>query len=302
MSERKKLFLIVLSLIIIIFSIILLKNFRINSYLSKEYKSKYIINELYKSKEINYRLALDKKEKEIYETIIENFIEFTPNFEIDLSKYNYKTSSKHLEKTSEIISAILMDHPELIHVGLVTMQIESRSKVVLITPSYVMGQDEYKNNVKEISAIIDKVKTDTKYLGELAKVKYVYDFIGKNNKYGNTTESMAQSAYSAFNSNLSPVCAGYSRASQILFNNIGIKSLLISGKAEYSLFLGSSHAWNVVSIDSKYYLYDVTMSSDAYSTRSFYRGFLIDGKKHSPTFKKTYPYLNGLKYKELYPE
>ena len=39
MSERKKLFLIVLSLIIIIFSIILLKNYRINSYLSKEYKS-----------------------------------------------------------------------------------------------------------------------------------------------------------------------------------------------------------------------------------------------------------------------
>ena len=86
MSERKKLFLIVLSLIIIIFSIILLINFRINSYLSKEFISKYTINELYKSKEINYRLALDKKEKEIYETIIENFIEFNPNFEIDLSK------------------------------------------------------------------------------------------------------------------------------------------------------------------------------------------------------------------------
>ena len=38
----------------------------------------------------------------------------------------------------------------------------------------------------------------------------------------------------------------------------------------------------------------------AQSEKSFYRGFLINGKKHLPRFKKTYPYLSGLKYKEIY--
>ena len=98
----------------------------------------------------------------------------------------------------------------------------------------------------------------------------LYDFIGKSNQYGDIEDLRAQSAYSAFSSNLSPVCAGYSKASEILFNNIGIKSLLIHGESEYALFLGIPHAWNIVSIDESFYLYDVTMSSNAQTEQLFY--------------------------------
>ena len=42
------------------------------------------------------------------------------------------------------------------------------------------------------------------------------------------------------------------------------------------------------------------MSSGAYTDKDFYRGFLINGNKHSPTHKKTYPYLTGIKYKNIY--
>ena len=300
MDKRKKGFLILLSIILIILSIMGIKNYRINNYLSKEYEPKYIINELYKSKEINYQMALDDNEKAIYDILIENFSKFKTNFGIDLEKYDYNYSSKYLQKVADIIGAVLMDHPELIQVGLVTLQIQNGSEMVIISPSYVISKEDYQDKINEIKIIIEQVKQETKNLNEFEKVKYVYDYIGKTNRYGNPDESMAQSAYSAFNSNLSPVCAGYARASQILFNNIGVKSLLVSGKAEYSLFLGTSHAWNLVSINSSFYLYDVTMSSDAYSTKSFYRGFLIDGNKHKPTFKKSYPHLNGFKYKEIY--
>ena len=300
MNRIKKGIVLILIIVLAIFLFRAIKNYRITSYLTDDYIPKYVVNELYVSKEINYRLLLDNKEKAIYDTIIENYILFNSSFEVDMSAYDYKYASQYLEKAAEVVSAITMDHPELIHVGLVTLQTRMINGIVIITPSYVMTKDEYENNVKEIKKHIDIVKEVTKDFNEFEKVKYVYDYIGKSNSYGNTSDSRAQSAYSAFNENLSPVCAGYAKASQILFNNIGVDTLLISGEAEYALFIGTSHAWNVVKIESKYYLYDVTMSSGAYSESDFYRGFLISGSKHSPTYKKTYPYLNGYKYKNIY--
>lgn len=300
MSKRIKGLIFLLIVILTVCLIVGIKNYRISSYISDDYEPKYIVNELYKSNEINYRLALDSKEKIIYETIIENYMSFNTSFDIDVSSYDYKYVSQYLEKVSDIISAVNMDHPELIHVGLATIQTRMGTGKVTVVPSYVMTKDEYEKNIIEVKNHIEVVKEVTKDFNDFDKVKYVYDYIGKSNHYGNTSDSMAQSAYSAFNGSLSPVCAGYARASQILFNNIGIDSLLVSGEAEYILFIGGSHAWNIVKIESKYYLYDVTMSSGAYIESDFYRGFLISGSKHKPTFKKTYPYLTGYKYKNVY--
>lgn len=286
-------------IILLILSLMFYKNYRISRYITREYEPKFIVNDLYKSKEINYRLILNKEEKELYEKIISNLVSFEESFDIDLSNYFYDRSYEYRDKIGDLFSMILMDHPELIHVGTIGYRI-TPTGIVTILPKYVMSKDEYTNNIVEIKNIIDSVKEATKDMNEFEKIKYVYDFIGKSNQYGDIEDLRAQSAYSAFSSNLSPVCAGYSKASEILFNNLGIKSLLIHGESEYALFLGIPHAWNIISIDGSFYLYDVTMSSNAQSEKSFYRGFLINGKKHLPRFKKTYPYLSGLKYKEIY--
>ena len=267
------------------------KNYRIHKILQTDYEPKYNINELYKSKEIIYRMLLDKKEKNIYEELIENFINFKTSFAVTMDNFDYSYNSLYFDKINEITNIIFMDHPELIYIGTFSMSKEKGSNKVTIKPSYLMSKDEYIKNIEEIKLIINKVKEDTKDLGQYEKVKYVYDYIGKSNTYGNVKDYMGQSAYSAFNKGLSPVCAGYSKASQILFYNIGINSLLIFGDAEYALFLGDAHAWNVVEIDKKYYLYDVTMSSNL-DGNEFYRGFLIDDKDHKPWNKETCPYLN----------
>ena len=267
------------------------KNYRIHKILESDYEPKYYINELYKSKEINYRMLLGKKEKNMYEEIIENIINFKTSFVVTMDNFDYNYDSLYFDKINEITNIIFMDHPELIHIGTFSMSKENGNKKVTIKPSYLMSKDEYMKNIEEIELIINKVKEDTKDLDEYEKVKYVYDFIGKRNTYGNVKDYMGQSAYSAFNKDLSPVCAGYSKASQILFSNIGINSLLIFGNAEYALFLGDAHAWNVVEIDKKYYLYDVTMSSNL-EGKEFYRGFLIDDKDHKPWNKKASPYLD----------
>mgnify|MGYP003314024423 CR=1 FL=1 len=50
-----------------------------------------------------------------------------------------------MEKVSDVISAINMDHPELIQVGLVTLQIQNGSEMVIISPSYVISKEDYQD-------------------------------------------------------------------------------------------------------------------------------------------------------------
>ena len=298
MNRVVKIIITVCIIFLIIFLFKGVKNYRIHKILEADYEPKYYINELYKSKEINYRMLLDKKEKNMYEEIIENFINYKTSFVVSMDNFDYSYDSLYFDKISEITNIIFMDHPELFYIGTFSMSKERGSNNVTIKPSYLMSKDEYTKNIEEIKLIINKVKEDTKELDEYEKVKYVYDYIGKSNTYGNVKDYMGQSAYSAFNKELSPVCAGYSKASQILLSNIGINSLLIFGDAEYALFLGDAHAWNVVEIDKKYYLYDVTMSSNL-DGKEFYRGFLIDDNDHKPWNKEASPYLNEKNYKKF---
>lgn len=288
---------IILIILAIITLIILNKNNKIHDILIDETEPKHYINELYKSKEVNYKLVLKEEEKEIYDKIIEGMKNFQNEIKLDISIYKHEYESLYLDEVENIVDLVLMDHPELIHVGSVTISKYRGTQEASVTPNYLISKEEYENNIKEITTIIDKVKIETNNLNEYEKVKYVYDYIGKSNTYGDKQDNKAQSAYSAFNENLSPVCAGYAKASQILLQNIGINSLLISGESEYALFVGAPHAWNIVEIEGKFYLYDVTMSTGATTNKDFYSGFLIGGSKHIKHYKESYPYLNGIKYR-----
>lgn len=299
MNKKIKIVFIILVIFVIAFILINIKNYKIYKILSDEYTPKYYINELYQSKEINYRMLLDKKEKQIYDLIIQNLIDFKNNFTISLSEYDYSHSYLYLDKVSKIIDTISMDHPELIQIGFISSSIQRGTKDVVINCTYIMDEKEYVDKVEEIKVIINQIKEETSDLDEFSKVKYVYDYIGKKNVYGNPNDPIGQSAYSAFSNNISPVCAGYAKASQIIFSNIGIKSVLVFGDANYALFLGNSHAWNHVAIESKFYLYDVTYSSPGTQNneKDFYRGFLMkDISSHTPWYKKATPRLNGRKH------
>ena len=286
-------------ILVIIISIIYFgyfKNKSIEKYLNKEYTPKYKINDLYNSKELNYRTILDDKEKTIYEEYIQKIINFETKFSIDMSIFSYEEEYMLFEKFKKINQTVIMDHPEIIYFGYPSMSTRD-NKTINITISYALNKDEYNNALNEIKNKINKIKKDTKNLNEYEKVKYVYEYLGYKNNYGEKTNSISQSAYSAFNDKLSPVCAGYSRASEIIFQNIGITSLLISGKLKSNWFSGDNHEWNIVKIDNKYYNYDVTQSSIAKSTTNkiSYYGLLNNNKKYLSPSNKTLN-INGNKY------
>lgn len=289
---------IILGILVLVYLINLGKNLSITIMIEEDYDKTHYINELYTSKEINYRLALNNNERKIYDEIITHMKNFDTEFTLELSGLRKDETYSSFKKINDVIQAICMDHPEIIQYGGSSFSKRKGDETVTIGISYVMTKEEYKERINEIKLIIEETKKQTKNMSEYEKTKYVYDYLGNKNNYGNPSDINGQSAYSAFSPTLSPVCAGYAKASQILFQNIGINSLLIFGDAKYNLFIGDAHAWNNVQIDGAYYLYDVTYSSNGKGrTEEFYIGFLTkDKSNYSPWYKKATPYINGIKY------
>ena len=63
------------------------------------------------------------------------------------------------------------------------------------------------------------------------------------------------------------VCAGFAKASQVIFQNIGIESYTIIGNTS------SRHMWNIVKVNGKYYYYDSTVAACRKKTsKGYYDG------------------------------
>jgi len=293
----KKFIIFILLIVLCIFGFLYYKNHKIDSFISDDYEPKYIINDLYKSKEINYRFLLDENEKELYDIYIQKILNFESSFSIDFGDYEYEHFYEFSNKFSKINQALMMDHPEMFYFGYPSYSQGEDSNSLHIKINYSMNKQQYLNRINEIQKQIDSINEKTTNLTEYEKVLYVYEYLGNKNNYSIVTDAMSQSAYAAFSNSFSPVCAGYARASQLIFSNIGITSMLISGELKSNFIMGDNHEWNVVKIDNKYYNFDVTQSSILKTTtgKISYYGFLVEGNL-SPSYRKLSPYINGNDY------
>ena len=172
---------------------------------------------------------------------------------------------------TKVMDSIIMDHPELLQIASYSWSYNSLqdSENVKLTFSYAIKFSFIsKLGEMRIARIIDKIKKDTVNMDEIEKVKYVYEWIGKNNKYNKTFMyfNSNQSAFTVF-INHNSVCAGFAKASQIIFQNIGITSYYVTGTST------GPHAFNIVKIKDSYYLYDSTIASSLNNeSGNFYKG------------------------------
>lgn len=299
-QKKINLKLILLFLIILIITIIFGKDLIKRSWITDvnelkiDKNSESYINDLYISDEHVYDHVLDKKEKVLYRLFLNQIKENNKTLTVDLTEYNFNNFYSSTKFLIDINNAIFMDHPELINFSYITIT-ELDKNHLKIDFNYVLNEHEYYDAIEEMKILLEEIKSKTKNLNDYEKVKYVYEWLGKRNNYDYHKNDIAQSAYSAFSDKYSPVCSGFSRAAQIIFQNIGINSLLISGNLNYI-----SHEWNYVMLDNQYYYFDVTQSKSGIKPINnglSYSGFLF--KNHSGYHihhKKVVPYALGRKY------
>ena len=246
-----------LSIILMLLSVYLYMNYtriiEVNPKIDKS--SPAYVNDIYMSDERIYNNYLNEFEKMAYDDLKEMFKKRKIKNNVDLAKYQGKTINDISGYFIKAHEALMLDHPEMLHFSGTGYHYSDAELVVDIEMAINNPIMEALNTLK-IRRMIDNIRRETENMSDREKIKYVYEWIGENNTYDSlfTTQSKNQSIYNVFIKG-NAVCAGFAKASQVIFQNIGIESMTVSGQS------GGPHMWNIVKIDNKYYYYDSTFAA-----------------------------------------
>lgn len=152
-----------------------------------------------------------------------------------------------------------------------TQYTRGEEKVSLeFSPKYTMTREERQETQEQIDSIVEAWLagisiSDTDY----EKAKYVYEILALNTEYVEDAQD-SQNIISVF-IRQKTVCQGYACAVQYLLGQLGIQSVIVSGKA-----LGEPHAWNLICLDGDYYYMDATWGNNGYRNREGVETSFID--------------------------
>lgn len=245
--------------------------------------SNLYVNDIYHSDGMMHN-TLSEKEKKMYMVILNDGKNVVRTRTLNHIEYDIGSITAAHE-------AIFIDQPALFSHGSLSASGDSNG----ITIRYKRAMKTkfgLKIGELRIARIIDDIKRKTRNMSEYEKVKYVYEYVGTKS-YSLVTSNIISSNQSAWGVFVggSSVCAGFAKASQIIFQNIGIESYIALG------YTSGPHAWNIVKIDGDYYYFDSTVAT-AYKESSdyFYSGIGINPGGYSLDYSELYPEINGTKY------
>ncbi len=296
-KEKKFMALILLALTIFVY-IYLTVPVKLNS--KADPKSEFYINDLYSSEGRIYKNYLNENEKKLYMTILNDVRDHKSTRMIPLSDYNCSDFIDCSSMLHRLFDTFVVEYPEAMDFS--TFMWEGEGSVIKLTYLYATPIKAFDIiGEQRIKRIINDMIIETKDMTDEEKVKYVYDFMGENYKYDKvfTYTSKNQSIFNVF-VRKNAVCAGFAKASQVIFQNIGIESYGITGEST------GPHMWNVIKLKDKYYYYDATVAVSVRdkNNKHFYKGldqtylgaYTADHPDWYPTIEQNdYTKLNGNK-------
>ncbi len=193
-----------------------------------------------------YYALLSSEEQAVYNQIYANAIAY--NTEI-FTLVNELSESE----LSETINSVFNDHPELFWLNTSYKYGYNKSNaVVQVQLSFGISSDQLEAAKTQFNSVVDSISTAASaYSSDIEKELYIHDAICELATY-DTNADLNQSAYSAL-VNGKTVCAGYSRAFQLICQETGLTCYYLTGTAS-----GGDHAWNIISVDGDFYNVDLT--------------------------------------------
>ncbi len=210
---------------------------------------------------------LNDTEKNVYKIIISNLESGSLNCLVENIDYN-----KYKNNIEKIVRAVTNDHPEYYWLdGSATAEGKTAGLFSGDSITIKLGTfDFYNSSDKETekeqlnSKINEITNKANKYSSDYEKALFVHDYIIENTEYdfNNRDESLkkehnadADYIYTAYGClvNGKAVCAGYSKAYQMILNSLNICCGYVTGKSQ-----NQSHAWNILYLDNEPYFVDTT--------------------------------------------
>ena len=215
----------------------------------------YSLLNLFSSKVVSdgsyyYFSRLTDEQKKVYNAILSGIKTHSKKIKMPLRPIN---------EISKIFNYVLLDHPIIFYASSSFQQSSDLyKKKCIILPEYRFSRGDswaYTNDVMKCLSAFDSVKNKN----DLEKEQYVHDFCLKNFNYD---YSMGEHSHSILGLvlNKTAVCEGIAKFVKIAFDYLGVKSLVVSGKAKNPALDGGmeGHAWNIVRINGMTYHLDVT--------------------------------------------
>ena len=246
----------IVTLILLMASFIIYQNYTIiieeNPRIDKE--NIQYVNDLYMSDGRIYNNYLNKQEKKMYRLIFEHTKNYQKKININLADFQCADYNECFSLINKVHDAIIADHPELLNYATYVGVYENGKITLNLKFAFNLRLQET-ISVLRIEGLIAEIKYRAKDMTDLEKIKYVYDWMGQNNTYDSlfTYASKNQSIYNVF-MRKNAVCAGFAKASQVIFQNIGITSYGVTGVST------DNHMWNIIKYKDKYYYYDSTVA------------------------------------------
>ena len=221
------------------------------------------------------RTTLDDSEKYVYDQLLAGVANCKEI--IDLDK-NRNVTPQQLSAAS---LAMLSDHPEYFwYCGDYTYTQVNQSYISQVQPAYTLGGKAVTGDSSELTSaraalankindILSKMTAENEY----DKILYLHDYLLGAVEYAAGNDD--QTAYGALIGGKA-VCAGYTRAFQMLLNTAGIMCWKVDGTAVNAKGEQERHSWNVVWLDGKCYYFDPTWNDQGTYKSHAYFGLSLE--------------------------
>ncbi len=211
-------------------------------------------------------------------------------------------STLDTEEVDLAFRAVMVDHPEIFYVKGYSIGKYMNGNVlkkIVFSGTYTMPKDKAQAASQRVDDYVQRVIDNApRDAGDFVTIKYVYDYLIRNNEYVLDSENN-QNILSVVD-NGKTVCQGYTKAMQLILNRMGIFCTLVNGKAcgrngvpdaeelkDSQNAEWGGHVWNIVKCNGMYYNVDVTwgdaaitlMNTDGSLTSDIdinYEFFLVD--------------------------
>lgn len=183
----------------------------------------------------------------VYDKLVAGIDDCAETIEVSNDQYKLK-----LDEFLLALEAVRRDHTEQFWLSTAyTYNRDSQGNIVNMIPQYLMTGAELDAAKVAFNQAIDKMVANvTPGMSEYEKEKTLHDLLAVQVTYVATTN--AHNAYGALIEGKA-VCEGYAEALQCLLQRVGMQSIQVYGESR-----GENHAWNMVRVDGKYYLTDLT--------------------------------------------
>ncbi|MBB4823318.1 transglutaminase-like putative cysteine protease [Sporosarcina luteola] len=211
---------------------------------------------------------------------------------------HFDTSEVSYKDVGNIIHEVLRENPAILYYQDAKIWSDGNIQFTYSVPVATVKdhQKQLHTKVKSVLKSVNKPRSS-----DFEKVKAIHDYLVHNVAYDGQNykrKTVPASSYSAYGSLINgiAVCDGYTKAAQLLMNQLGIENHYVSGFAN-----GEEHSWNLVKLDGNYYHLDITWDDPLPDRKGTmrYTYFLVTAdylKKDHSWEEKNWPRATSNKY------